>query len=134
MLSVYTSITSTFHAYIELDTSQRDEQGLIISREITPLRSWNPGIQPVLASTKFEPAWMLKIPCLAFCFRYRHCPPHRHCSVPAYQSSPQQLLHLFLPPDQNQAERLLAPEQEFKSENYFCVSAKGVSYMNYHFL
>ena len=54
MLSVYTSITSTFHAYIELDTSQRDEQGLIISRKITPLRSLNPGIQPVLASRKFH--------------------------------------------------------------------------------
>ena len=134
MLSVYTSITSTFHAYIELDTSQRDEQGLIISKEITPLRSWNPGIQPVLASTKFQPVWMLKIPCLAYCLRYRHCPPHRHCSVPAYQSSPQQLLHLFLPPAQSQVERLLAPEQEFKSENYFCASAKGVSSKSYHFL
>ena len=134
MLLVYTSITSTFHAYIELDTSQRDEQGLIISKEITPLRLWNPGIQPVLASRKYQSAWMLRIPCLACCLRYRHCPPHRHCSVPAYQSSPQQLLRLFLLPAQSQVERLLAPEQEFKSENYFCASAKGVSYMNYHFL
>ena len=33
---MFTSITSTFHAYIELGTTQMDEEGLIINKKITP--------------------------------------------------------------------------------------------------